>query len=553
MTFLWAAYLRVEATLVRATGERAQAAADQVAMLLDGQRTVDQMRQVAGDPVLLRFLTSRTDETREAARRRLNALVGTLPRRIELWDAAGSRMLEVSSAPSLPPGSFPLTPGIRELQQSKDVVFSDTVAELRPGAVPLGFLLVRSTFVESPPGIFNRLVGGDAVVRIANQRGDVWSTINAAAAPLPVDLARPGMAQYRAESGEMRLGAVAHVRATPWAVWVEFPLATAVAPARVFLRRMIPVAILFLAAGTIVVSILSARITRPLFELSNATEAIAAGDYSRRVAADRRDEIGRLSRTFNAMAGEIQEARQRLEARVAERTARLEAANNELEAFSYSVSHDLRAPLRSIDGFSQVLLEDSDRLDARERGYLQRVRAAAQRMGELIDDLLELSRVGRAPLARHRVNVSEIGEGVANELRRGDPERQVEVDIQDGLVAEADRRLVQIVLENLLGNAWKFTRNATPARLQLGAEAGADGRPVYFVRDNGAGFDMRYVEKLFRPFQRLHSDADFQGTGIGLATVRRIVERHGGRVWAEGAVGQGATVYFTLPGGEPDA
>ncbi|HUP40682.1 MAG TPA: ATP-binding protein [Vicinamibacterales bacterium] len=552
-TFLWTAYVRVQATLVRATGNRAQAAADHVATLLDGQRTIDQIRQVARDRLLIEFVTSRTEDTREAARRRLTGLIGTTLRRMELWDAAGSRLLEVSSGPALPPASFPLVAGIHELRQSNGVVFSDTVAELGDGAASLGFLVIRSTFVESPPGIFNRLVGGDAAVRIANQRGDVWSTITSAAPPLPVNLARPGIVQYRAANGEMRIGAAAHVRATPWAVWVEFPLATAVAPAHEFLRWMIPVAVLFLAAGTLVVSILSARITRPLSDLSDATEAIAAGDYSRRVEAGRPDEIGRLSGTFNAMAGEIQEAQHRLEARVAERTAQLEAANNELEAFSYSVSHDLRAPLRSIDGFSQALLE-AHTLDETQKGHLQRVRAAAQRMGQLIDDLLKLSRVGRAPLDRYRANLSEIGLVVANELRRGDPERQVEVDIQDGLVADADRGLVQIVLENLLGNAWKFTRNATPSALiRFGAEAGADGEQRYFIRDNGAGFDMSYAAKLFRPFQRLHNIAEFPGTGIGLATVRRIVERHGGRVWGEGEVGRGATMYFTLPSSDSDA
>jgi signal transduction histidine kinase len=563
ITFLWAAYLRVEATLVRAAGERAQVAADRVASILDGQRSTEQIRQLGADPALRKFLRSPTSETRDQARARLSALAGSSLRRVELWNAAGSRLLEISNPGSvgpggasrmLPGGSFPLASASRELQRSDDIAFSDTVAEIREGTDLLGFLLIRSTFVENPPGIFSRLVGRDAVVRIANRTGDVWANFSGAVPPVPVALARPGVARYRADNGEMRIGAVSHVRATPWAVWVDFPLTTAVAPARLFLSQMVPVTFIFLAAAAVMVGIVSARITQPLSELNRASEAIAAGDYSRRVLGKRRDEIGRLGRTFNAMAGQIQEAHQRLEARVAERTARLEAANKELEAFSYSVSHDLRAPLRSIDGFSQALLEDSGgKLNAKEQGYLQRVRAAAQRMGELIDDLLALSHVGRVELGRHHVSVSEMGHAVANELRKRDPERQVEVDIQDGLVADADDRLVKIVLENLLGNAWKFTKHVTQAKVQLGAEAAADGQAVYFVRDNGAGFDMTYMNKLFRPFQRLHSDADFPGTGIGLATVHRIVDRHGGRVWAEGAVGQGATVYFTLPNGTVEA
>ena len=225
----------------------------------------------------------------------------------------------------------------------------------------------------------------------------------------------------------------------------------------------------------------------------------------------------------------------------------LERKNEELEAFSYSVSHDLRAPLRSIDGFSKALLDQwADALEPKAKDYLGRVRAAAQRMGELIDDLLELSRVGRAELRRAEANLSAIARLVAAELRKRDPDAQIEIEIQDGLVAHADRRLMHIVFENLLGNSWKFTANTGQPRIEVGSSRNDDGT-VYFVRDNGAGFDMTYAEKLFRPFQRLHSTADYPGTGIGLATVHRIVDRHGGRVSAEGMVGRGATFYFTLP------
>jgi signal transduction histidine kinase len=566
VTFLWAAYQRVEATLVHAAGERASRAAEQVSNLLDGQRLTEQLRQLSTDSSLRSFLAVRADKARDGAYKRLAPLVGSSLRRIELWDAAGSRLIEISnpgppepaSRPPkvLPPGAPPFVPGIGGLQQSGNVVFFDAVAEIADASSPsspLGYLLLRLTFTESPPGIFNRLVGPGAAVSVANRTGDLWSSFSAVVPRRPVDLSRPGVAQYRAEDGEMYIGAVTHIHMTPLAMWVEFPMAMIVAPAQEFLRQMIFVAFGFLAIAAVVISIVSARITRPLSELSSAAEAMATGDYSRRVSGERRDEIGQLGRTFNAMAGQVQEMQQRLEARVAERTALLEAANKELEAFSYSVSHDLRAPLRSIDGFSQALLEDcADALNEQGAGYLKRVRANAQRMAELIDDLLELARLGRGDLNRNRVNLSEIGHAVATDLRKTDPNRHVEVHIQDDLVVDADRRLVQILLENLLGNAWKFTANVAKATIQVGVDY-ADGRAVYFVRDNGAGFDMTYVDKLFRPFQRLHGDGDFPGTGIGLATVRRIVDRHGGRVWAEGAVGAGATVYFTLPESKSEA
>jgi two-component system NtrC family sensor kinase len=229
----------------------------------------------------------------------------------------------------------------------------------------------------------------------------------------------------------------------------------------------------------------------------------------------------------------------------------LERKNSELEAFSYSVSHDLRAPLRSIDGFSQLLLDKhAGNLDAEAQEYLRFVREAAQRMGELIDDLLLLSRVGRAELRRDRIDLSSIARVVAEELEKNDPDRQVILCIQDQLLAEADSRLMRVAFENLIGNAWKFTVKVSEPRIEVGAnQTGED--TVFFVRDNGAGFDMQHAENLFRPFQRLHSESDFPGTGIGLATVHRIIDRHGGRIWAESAVGQGTSLYFTIPATKP--
>ena len=227
--------------------------------------------------------------------------------------------------------------------------------------------------------------------------------------------------------------------------------------------------------------------------------------------------------------------------------AELERKNGELEAFSYSVSHDLRAPLRSIDGFSKLLLDDhAGALNAKGKDYLLLVRASAQRMGELIDDLLLLSRVGRAGLVRDRVDLSGIARVAAEELQRKDPDRQVTICIEEPLSAEADDGLMRVLLENLLGNAWKFTANVPAARIEVRTEQ-KEGGTVFFVRDNGAGFDMDYAERLFNPFQRLHTEAEFPGTGIGLATVHRIVDRHGGRIWADSAVDQGATFYFTIP------
>ncbi len=243
----------------------------------------------------------------------------------------------------------------------------------------------------------------------------------------------------------------------------------------------------------------------------------------------------------------LQHLNAELEQRVIERTAQLEVANRELESFSYSVSHDLRAPLRAIDGFSQALLEDyADRLDGEGKDHLRRVRAAAQRMAGLIDALLTLARVTRAEMRREPVDLSALARAIAAELQRQAPERQAEFVVADGLCVEGDSRLLQAALENLLGNAWKFTSKCRNARIEFGIARQLNGQRAYVVRDNGAGFDITYADKLFGAFQRLHAMSEFGGTGIGLATVQRIIHRHGGRVWAEGAVDQGAAFYFTL-------
>ncbi|MDE2480782.1 MAG: PAS domain-containing protein [bacterium] len=234
-----------------------------------------------------------------------------------------------------------------------------------------------------------------------------------------------------------------------------------------------------------------------------------------------------------------------LERRVAERTKQLELANKELESFSYSVSHDLRAPLRAIDGFSQALVEDyRERLDDQGRNYLERVRKAAQRMADLIDALLGLSKVARAHISMQPLDLSAIAADVAGDLRDGEPEREVEIEIEAGLEAHGESGLIHAVFANLMGNAWKFTRKSPHPLIRVGRLPSGE----FFVADNGAGFDMAYSNKLFGAFQRLHAADEYEGTGIGLATVARIVHRHGGAIRADGAPGAGATFYFTLPG-----
>ncbi len=227
-------------------------------------------------------------------------------------------------------------------------------------------------------------------------------------------------------------------------------------------------------------------------------------------------------------------------------TNQLIQANKELEAFCYSVSHDLRAPLRSIDGFSKVLMEDyADQLDERGKNYLQRIIAASQRMRQIIEGLLILSRVTHTEIRQKRIDLTALANNIAEELRQTQPDRNVEFVIDEGLIAHGDPQLLRITLENLLGNAWKFTMKRPYAKIEFGITQYGE-KPVYFVRDNGVGFDMAFVGKLFGAFQRLHSVTEFDGTGLGLAIVQRIIHRHGGQIWAEAEVDKGAVFYFTI-------
>ena len=244
---------------------------------------------------------------------------------------------------------------------------------------------------------------------------------------------------------------------------------------------------------------------------------------------------------------EIQTLNAELEARVEQRTAELVVANKNLEAFTYSVAHDLRSPLRALSGYGEALTEDyGDRLDETGRWYVERIQAATERMGALIDDLLVLAQVSRSEMSLGPVDLSAEVAAIAGELQAREPGRRVRFAIHDGVWVNADRTLIRTVLQNLVENAWKYTGKRDGATIEFGATAAEDAGVCCYVRDNGAGFDPAFAGKLFQPFQRLHSVTEFPGTGIGLASVRRIIERHGGRVWAEGAVGRGATFYFTL-------
>jgi signal transduction histidine kinase len=322
--------------------------------------------------------------------------------------------------------------------------------------------------------------------------------------------------------------------------------------------RYILIAAIVLLVSLIVALLISSvyrhALVGPIVNLAQTAQSVSEEkNYSLRATpVEDKTEIGLLIDAFNDMLKQIQvrdqallRAQGELEQRVQQRTQQLVAANHELEAFSYSVSHDLRGPLQTMNGFVHMLATDYEaKLDDRAKDYLRQLRLSSRRMAELIEDLLNLSRVSTTGMQAERVDLSELAKTVASNLQSREPARQVEFVIANCPAVEGDSRLLQIVMENLLNNAWKYTSAHAQARIEFGCEKRAIGT-VYFIRDDGAGFDARQADRLFKPFQRLHSEAEFPGTGIGLATVQRIVQRHGGRIWGESA-GHGATFYFAL-------
>jgi two-component system NtrC family sensor kinase len=388
-----------------------------------------------------------------------------------------------------------------------------------------------------------------------------------AASAEPATLGRPQVSIERNLQKNRVLTTYQPIAPLGWTVFLEQPLNEAFAPLYDSILRAILLVIIGLGLSFLASVVMARKMVAPILALQSGAARIGAGMLDQTIRVRTGDELEELGEEFNRMstqlrasyaslnhqveeaeraAQDIKQLADSLEHRVAERTAELTATNSELEAFSYSVSHDLRTPLRSIDGFSQALLEDyGEKLDSTGQEYLRRVRAATQRMGQLIDDLLGLSRTTRTKMEVQDVDLSGLVEAVAADLKQRQPERQTEFAIAPGAMVKGDGKLLRIALENLLGNSWKFTAKQPQARIEFGVTQ-SDGKPAFFIRDNGAGFDMAYADKLFGAFQRLHKTDEFEGSGIGLATVQRVIHRHGGRIWAEGAVGKGATFYFTI-------
>jgi PAS domain S-box-containing protein len=702
--FVWITSRVLTQTAAQTGGERALTAASQVAAQL-GQnvtRGMVEIQRTVSDGLLADYILHPSPALEERIRQRMRIQPGQAPTALISND--GQTLLELRAAApgearAIPaPSGKPVHGGIGPIHAAGRDFYADIVIDIMSTADDgaetdhLGYLVIRRSMLGGGNGeTVNRIVGTGAVAAMGNRAGDPWTNFRDTIARPPFEAGTRGTHFYRAADGTERIAGVAPVAATPWAIWIDMPRSLVLAPAQSIVRRMGLLALAGLLISSVAVAFVLARAMKPLNDLTTASEAIAAGDYERRIVSTRRDEVGRLGAAFNAMTDRVAQTHQDLEARVRRRTTSLEetralletqvteltraraeldrffalspdmlrvttldgtvlrmneawhevlgwdmetllaeprstfvhpddlpateaaravlrqtgempsfenryrardgeyrwlewraivipdtdlvlsaardvteqkrsgaelerraaelaALNTELETFSYSVSHDLRAPLRHVQGFAALLLKSSsERLTDTDKRWLETIDAAATRMGRLIDDLLALSRTGRAELRKVPVALDTIVRDARTELS-ADPHFTRAVWTIDPLpTVVADASLLRLVFVNLLSNALKYTRRRADPVINITTVPGRDGEAVVAVRDNGVGFDMKYADKLFGVFQRLHADAEFEGTGIGLANVRRIVQRHGGRVWAEGAVNEGATFYVALP------
>lgn len=561
--------VRRAARLIAAT--RIERAATEFASLFQRSTAprLTETRALARHTAIVGLLERGTGGEGADVRQALASVVANAPTaRVEVQDPTGrvlARGGDTVVRAGAPVAGLGDSGGIGPMRLVRDsVVYYEVRVPVRSGDRTVGQLVQvrRLTMSQQGRQTIRQLVGGDVDLLIGNADGPPWTDLASVvpAPPAPTRAARAATEYHREEA---KLGAAAPIGATPWLVLVDAPRAQVYAAADAYFRRMAAIAAVVVLLGGLGAWWVSRRITTPLKRLTLAAEGIAGGDLDQRVPVVGRDEPGRLASAFNAMAEHVARAQRGLEAQVAERTGQLEAANRklardaeeleaankELEAFSYSVSHDLRAPLRAIHGFARILMEDhAGELAPEARRLLGVIDDNTRRMGELIDDLLAFSRLGRKELEVADVDVTEVMQTVLEELRRAHPDAVPPITIDPLPTARGDRALLRQAFANLLDNAVKFTRGRPGARITIGAQRGDNGHQVYYVRDNGVGFDMRYAGKLFGVFQRLHADTEFEGTGVGLATVQRIVHRHGGRTWAEGAVGEGATFYLSLPG-----
>ena len=438
---------------------------------------------------------------------------------------------------------------VGRLYFSGDSLFYPSIARVYRGTKPVGYLLRWRPVRTSPKAVvqLSQLLGTKATLYFGNSDGSLWTDLLKTVtntSPAATDLRKP--LHYARPDGKV-IGYTTPIPGTRWLIMVELSEDLVLETANHFLYWMLGIGAALVITGSGIAWVISRSVTRRLDRLMHATAAIAEGDYSSRVPVDRPDEIGKLGASFNTMMTQVRLTQENLEDTVRRRTEELEAVNKELEAFSYSVSHDLRAPLRAVSGYTMMLKEDYEHsFDDEAKRITGNIVSNVKMMGRLIDDLIGFSRLGKRDVRKQVTDMEDLVEVCVAELLPAWPEVSFQMDIGPLPACMGDSDLLKQVWLNLISNSMKYSARQAEPRIEVGAKSEAGGT-VYFVRDNGAGFDMRYADKLFKVFQRLHSQEEFEGTGVGLALVKRIIDKHKGEIWAESSPGKGAVFYFRIP------
>ncbi len=561
-----ASYETVKAASIDVARQRLLSLTGQVAQIYDQQMKTElkNTHTLMNDSAVRNFVTSSGRLSKDAAMKVLTK-AGPRPElnfRTEILDAAGAPVLDIPNGPLerheelageiAKASAGPDYGAIGRFRLINDTLVAPIVVAVGDGPHPVGYV-VRwrriGTASKETLAQLSTLLGGNAQLYFGNDRGDIWTDAATAVAKPPAgDQAKPGQIREYTRPGGTPVFAASHAFVNaPWQVLIEFSKQAVMAPAAAFLRRASLIGALVLIVGTLIVWVVSRSITKPLTDLTAAASALAAGDYSTVVQSSRSDELGELSRAFNAMTRRVEESQEGLERKVRDRTEQLRERNEELETFGHSISHDLRAPLRAMHGFSQALLEDcGPQLDDVGKDYAQRVVAGARRMDALIQDLLAYSRVSRSELDVTSVKLADVVQDALAQVEGDVAASGGAVSVAPGLpTVHAHRVALVQAVANLLANGLKFVPPGRVPALKVRAERD-NGVTRLWVEDNGIGIDAAHHERVFGVFERLHQSENYPGTGIGLAIVRKSVERMGGRVGVMSAAGEGARFWIEL-------
>lgn len=560
LAYSWVSYSKIKQASIEASKTRLESLSTQLGNMFgqSAQTLVAATRTAAAQPAIKQFLKSGGKDSIPAARKKLQQLILDTTWTIALLTTVKGEPLLSSDSNRVPPinadialnlaGSRPDTGMIGKIYHIDTLMYYPVTATIFSGQDLVGYLIRWRKMQTSPQAIlqFSQLVGEDVTLYVGD--GSMWTDLQKPVSFIPTDLQQSKeLLVYKRSNGQEMQASVKPIIHTRWKVLTERPYKKVIAPAAAFLQMAISTGIVIIVIGALLAWMISRSITRPLQKLALATTAIESGNYATAVSVQSRDELGQLARMFNAMTEKVQQSQKTLEEKVQRRTAQLEATNQELEAFSYSVSHDLRAPLRAVSGYAMILKEDyTEKLDEEGNRILHMIVNNARMMGLLIDDLITFSKIGRKETQYRPVDMKLLIDSCIQELQplRGGQSLNIKV----GSIAPCfgDGNLLKQVWMNLISNAIKYSSKEKNPVIEIGSRMETD-RLIYFVRDNGVGFDMKYADKLFGVFERLHSQDEFEGTGIGLALCKRIIHKQGGEIWADATKGFGATFYFSIP------